>query len=207
MKKNLFLSVMVTVFFAGVLFLTGCEKEELNDVSLNSIQKADQSQDPPRLIYQTHVVKEGGTPITFLGIRIGVGYSLVSKTHGTSYTADGNYEIRHTYITCQNGGNERCRIQGKSYAVNPDEDDDNGHTIDIDSLLSIVDTNIFAYADMMMDSVDTQLETGVSSGQLSSTSTFQTLTGETVTLRFDVIWTNGNTQGDADIELSVYYIE
>ena len=201
MKKVLLGLTATAVLTAGVFTFIGCEKENtFEKINSKQITKAS-SDDPQKIVFIRDVVKEGGTPIKFLGITIRVGYNNVSKSTDV-YVVNG-LQIRRTTYTCLNGGSERCRFNGHSYGTNPNPDDD---WLNIDTNICVNRANINAFIDQMLDTVDVRLtQTGQFTGSIICEELFPTQTDDFVTLRFETEWTGGNADGDANVEITVYY--
>lgn len=199
--KRIYFSIITIVF---VICIVGCEKNKIDDnASLLSNYIVKTGTKSGSIIHVTNICKENGKPIKFMGVTVAVRYNYVSKTHSISSVEGSDIQNYNTYITCKDRGNERCRFNGHSYGTNPNPDDD---WLNIDTNICVNTVNINAFIDQMLDTVDVRLtQTGQFTGSIICEELFPTQTDDFVTLRFETEWTGGNADGDANVEITVYY--
>lgn len=197
--KRLTIGLMATAIVTlGVFAFSGCEKEKLNPTE--QVVNASIGYDGNWKVV-TEVHKEGGTPTNLFGTTIGVRYNIVDKQY--HFIAVNGLHVEKIIITCSGNGSNRCRVNGHSYSIDPQADD---NWTEIDSGIFVNSSEMYDIMDNLIDSVDVQLlQNSNFSGSVSQTALIPLQTGGSIPLTFDLIWENGNSYGDADIEISVYY--
>ena len=179
-----------------LLLLVSCKKDNSTDQQIN---KATAVVPPPEPITIVEFHKEGGH--RFLGLFGEVKYRTVEKSITGISTLDGNTYI-HVLYNCIGKGNIKCSTSISDNAASPIE----SNYFEIIDSIHVYEGNINSIVDMLVQEIDENtIERHIFTGSFTRVYSLPTIENSSVDLCFNVLWENGNSNGDANIQISVFH--